>query len=140
MITHQLITAFLQWKYSNFHQYFIEVYSHGSNLQFISIDSDNGLALKRLQAIILTNGGLFYWRIYALLDLNSLFLPRWVLTEFRKKPCSELSHNDVIKWKHFPRYCPLCGEFTSHWWIPLTKASDAELWCFLWFAPEQKVE
>ena len=24
----------------------------------------------------------------------------------------------------------LCGEFTGHWWIPLTKASDAELWCF----------
>ena len=23
----------------------------------------------------------------------------------------------------------LCGEFTSHRWIPLTKASDAELWC-----------
>ena len=22
-------------------------------------------------------------------------------------------------------------------WIPPTKASDAELWCFLWFAPEQ---
>ena len=30
---------------------------------------------------------------------------------------------------------PLCGEFTSHRWIPLTKASDAELWCFLWSAP-----
>ena len=26
---------------------------------------------------------------------------------------------------------PLCGQFTGHWWIPLTKASDAELWCFL---------
>ena len=26
----------------------------------------------------------------------------------------------------------LCGEFTCHRWIPLTKASDAELWCFLW--------
>ena len=25
---------------------------------------------------------------------------------------------------------PLCGEFTGHLWIPLTKASDAELWCF----------
>ena len=25
----------------------------------------------------------------------------------------------------------LCGEFTSHRWISLTKASDAELWCFL---------
>ena len=30
---------------------------------------------------------------------------------------------------------PLCGEFTSQRWIPLTKASDAELWCFLWSAP-----
>ena len=30
---------------------------------------------------------------------------------------------------------PLCGEFTFHRWIPHTKASDAELWCFLWFAP-----
>ena len=27
----------------------------------------------------------------------------------------------------------LCGKFTSHLWIPLTKASDAELWCFLWW-------
>ena len=25
----------------------------------------------------------------------------------------------------------LCGEFTGDRWIPLTKASDAELWCFL---------
>ena len=31
---------------------------------------------------------------------------------------------------------PLCGEFTGHWWIPLTKANDAELWCFLWSASE----
>ena len=30
---------------------------------------------------------------------------------------------------------PLCGEFTSHRWIPLTKASDVELWCFLRSAP-----
>ena len=25
---------------------------------------------------------------------------------------------------------PLCGEFTGHRWIPHTKASDAELYCF----------
>ena len=31
---------------------------------------------------------------------------------------------------------PLWGESTGHWWIPLTKANDAELWCFLWSAPE----
>ena len=29
----------------------------------------------------------------------------------------------------------LCGEFTGHRWIPLTKASNAELWCFVWSAP-----
>ena len=28
----------------------------------------------------------------------------------------------------------LCGEFTGQRWIPHTKASDAELWCFLWSA------
>ena len=31
---------------------------------------------------------------------------------------------------------PLCGEFTGYRWIPLTKASDAEFWCFLLSAPE----
>ena len=35
---------------------------------------------------------------------------------------------------------PLYGEFTGHRWIPRTKTSDAELWCFLWSAPEQTVE
>ena len=39
-------------------------------------------------------------------------------------------HDDVNKWRHFPRYWPLCGEATGHRWIPCTKASDAELWCF----------
>ena len=34
----------------------------------------------------------------------------------------------------------LCGEFTGDRWIPRTKASDAELWCFLWSAPETTVE
>ena len=31
---------------------------------------------------------------------------------------------------------PLCGEITGHRWIPLTKACNVELWCFLWSAPE----
>ena len=30
----------------------------------------------------------------------------------------------------------LCGEFTGHRWVPRKKASDAELWCFLWFVPD----
>ena len=35
---------------------------------------------------------------------------------------------------------PLWGESTGDQWIPLIKASDAELWYFLWSAPEQMVE
>ena len=29
----------------------------------------------------------------------------------------------------------VCWEFSGHRWIPRTKASDAELWCFLWSTP-----
>ena len=34
----------------------------------------------------------------------------------------------------------LCGEFTGPRWLPRTKASDAELWCFLWSTSEQTVK
>ena len=46
------------------------------------------------------------------------------------------NHDDVIKWKHFPRYWPFVRAIHRSLWIPRTKASDAELWCFLWSAPE----
>ena len=35
---------------------------------------------------------------------------------------------------------PLWGEFIGHLWIPLTKASNAELWSYFWAAPEQVFE
>ena len=34
----------------------------------------------------------------------------------------------------------LWGESTCDRWLPLTKASDVELWCFLWSAPEQMID
>ena len=34
----------------------------------------------------------------------------------------------------------LYEEFTGDRWIPHTKASYAELWCFPWSAPEETVE
>ena len=40
-------------------------------------------------------------------------------------------HDDVIKWRHFPRYWPFVRGIHRSRWIPRTKASDAELWCFL---------
>ena len=45
-------------------------------------------------------------------------------------------HDDVIKWKHFPRNWPFVRGIHRSRWIPHTKASDAELWYFLWSAPE----
>ena len=41
-------------------------------------------------------------------------------------------HDDVIKWKVFRVSGPLFGEFTGHRSISRTKASDAELWWFVW--------
>ena len=45
--------------------------------------------------------------------------------------------DDVIKWKHFPRYWPFVRGI--HRWIFLTKAGDSELLCLL-SAFEQNVE
>ena len=40
----------------------------------------------------------------------------------------------------FSKLLAICwGEFTGHRWILFKKASDSELWCFLWSTPEQTV-
>ena len=64
--------------------------------------------------------------------------------EYRKAaldPCVVSPIPKVTWWRHqngsnFRGTGPLCGEFTGPRWIPLKKASDAELWCFLWYVPE----
>ena len=63
---------FLEWKCMNCYYDFTEVCSEGSNLQYSSIGSDNGLAPARRQAIIWTN---VHWRIFASLGLNELSIP-----------------------------------------------------------------
>ena len=40
--------------------------------------------------------------------------------------------HDVIKWRHFPRYWPFVRGIQRSLIIPITKTSDAELWCFHW--------
>ena len=42
-----------------------------------------------------------------------------------------MRHDHVIKWKHLPCYWLFARRIHRSRWIPLTKASDAELWCFL---------
>ena len=64
--------AFLEWKYMHFDYNFTEVCSQGSNWQYPSIGSGNGVALNRQQAIIRTNDGIAYRRIYVSPGLNEL--------------------------------------------------------------------
>ena len=43
------------------------------------------------------------------------------------------------QWKHFRVTGPLWGEFTGHRYISLTKASDAELWCFFYLCLNKRL-
>ena len=63
-----------------------------------------------------------YWQIYVSFRLN--YGSVWILIM--------TSSNANI----FHVTAPLWGESTSYRWIPRTKASNAELWSFLWSAPE----
>ena len=45
--------------------------------------------------------------------------------------CHRSMHYDVIKWKHFPSNWPFVRGIHRSRWIPHTKTSDAELWCFV---------
>ena len=59
----------------------------------------------------------------------------WGVSACARVSVYKRDHDDVIKWKHFPRYWPFVwGEISR--WISHTKASDAELSYFLWSAPE----
>ena len=54
--------------------------------------------------------------------------------------CFLSAHYDVIKWNHFPRYWSFMGGIHRSSVVPFIKASDAELWRFLWSAPEETDE
>ena len=72
---------------------------------------------------------LFYKKWFIMTSPGIVTLPfDWSLCWMKQQKLS--MHDDVIKWKHFPRYWPLCREFTGPRWIPHKKASDAEFWSF----------
>ena len=79
------------------------------------------------------------WNFVSAIKLHRYCVGIWHIPTYVNNICT------VCAWwrhqmKHFRVTGPLIGEFNGHMLIPLTKASDAELWCFLWFAPESTVE
>ena len=77
----------------------------------------------------------------------TVWCQRWIkgqlslMYKYENSVCSghkkiKVFHDDVIKWTHFPRNWPFVRGIHRSRWIPHSKASDAELWCFLWSASE----
>ena len=67
MVAIYVISNSLSWTAITWEENFTE---QGFNYNNLNIGPDNGLVPNRRQAIIYTNNGLVYWRIYA-----SLFNP-----------------------------------------------------------------
>ena len=67
--------------------------------------------------------------ILCLRNGNISMLAQGITWNMKQNP---LVHDDIIKWKHFPRYWPFVrGNHRSPVNSP-TKASYVRLWCFLW--------
>ena len=69
---------------------------------------------------------------------------QWLEPRIYELPCvPRIMHmaSAIVSWWRHQRetfsalLALLCGEFIGHRWIPRTKASDEELWCFLWSTP-----
>ena len=98
-----------------------------------------------LYRYILLLGTLWQWAItikilmkFRLHEFDMLFYPELTWHVGRGQAYIWLTHchDDVIKWKHFPCYWPFVRGIHRSPVNSRTKASDAELGCFLWSAPE----
>ena len=94
------------------------LYSLSGNTSYRQISW--GLKAARLDVIMTVS-------LWNLTDISAALLPR-CLSNFSMMTSSNGNIFHVTG--------PLCGEFTGQRWILRTKASDAELWCFLWYGPE----
>ena len=99
------------------------------SMEFVQPGSDNGHAIISLTILVRTYVGVSYF-VYTPRIRKHNGKYRWHLALNSTKVTEENStfdtitinlHDDVIKWKQFPRYWPLCGEFTGPRWILRTK-------------------
>ena len=80
-------------------------------------------------------------------QVAEIYMSVWIWAEWQDlvcmtETCCGHTHNKTWRCKYrmmtpsnrkiFCGTGHLCGEFTGHRWFPRTKASDAELWCYLW--------
>ena len=82
-----------------------------------------------LSIYIANQGTLSQW-------LTSHHMETWRLQNWRTVLTGKIIMITSSNGNIFRATGPLCGEFTGPRWLPCTQASDAELWGFLWSAPE----
>ena len=138
----------------------VDIFAHLSSMKYIQVLRT--VCLLRWCENMMLSSIIFmrYWSNQSIFSHGALSL-RWSQSSYEKEPkriaikltnfdhslsdscsttrtCCDMmtSSNGSI----FHVTCCLWGEFIGHRWIPLTKASDAERWCFLWSEPEQTVE
>ena len=86
--------------------------SSGKWRSFLSLDYINWTLRNKLVK--------YWWKCKTISSAK-----RWP-GEQKKNPMMTSSNGNIFRVSGH-----LCGEFTGHRWIHRTKASDAELWCFL---------
>ena len=84
--------------------------------------------------VISTHYGCYIYEAHTAMPQTILISALWYSDIFKSFVMMTSSNGNIFRITGH-----LCGEFTGPRWIPHTKASDAELWCFLWSVPEQKV-
>ena len=89
----------------------------------------------------------YFWRIkyVSTVAADALAKVRNWVRSYGIFPCLPLRNISIITMTSlnentFRDTGPLWGESNGHRCIPPTKTNDAELWCFLWSAPEQTAQ
>ena len=106
---------------------YIQIMIHKIMTELLNASEDKKMYLRRQKRITI------YKMAPSIQLANSLFPFRQLQCSPRNEVCPMMTS---LNGNTFRVNGPLCGEFTGHRWIPRTKASDADLWCFLWSAPE----
>ena len=142
LITQQLVNLLLRQQFHFRKRMQLRIGLHGKKL----IPRNTGVLLWWLALRIQTKfnrlaPGWFEWNfIYVLFQLilvidgwgmSGEIALRWMPLDLSDDKSTSLHMMTSSNGNIFRVTGPLCGEFTGLRWIPLTKASDAELWCFL---------
>ena len=117
---------------SSIHLGVLSSWSNPFSEQFmVIIETENGIPLSQIY-ILFRKGCRFQGRLSHTDD--SVGLASVTRISYWSKPFSQQLMMTPSNGTIFRVTGPLCGEFTGHRRIPLTKTSEAELWCFLWSA------